>query len=192
VLSTLRFIAVVIAGSLLGLASAWWALDEPRFDISPRLGVWSVAGGEANPYAVARLARNSAGSLAASQGIALVAERDTDGARLRPTCTYTIDGPVPADTVWTLTVGSERGRLTVNPAGRVAFTSADSFRYDPGNRLRIGLGPMIGPGDYIVIGGLDTLRVTLRLYGPAFASHLPDPAELPAITRGACSGEAQK
>ncbi|WP_237154846.1 DUF1214 domain-containing protein [Oryzibacter oryziterrae] len=189
-LSTLRFIIVVIAGSLLGLASAWWVLNDPRLDISPRLGVWSVAGSEANPYAAARLARSTAGRLTPSQGIALIAERDGDGARLNPACTYLIEGPMPVDAVWTLTIGNERGRLTVNPAGRVAFTSADSFRYDPGNRVQIGVGPEMGTGDFIVTGGLDSLRVTLRLYSPTFASHPPDPAELPTITRRTCPAGA--
>ncbi len=192
-LATLRFIFVILAGVLLGLVSAWWAVGNLRFEGTRNIGQWSmqIDGAKANPYEAARAARRGGGGLGPSEGIELITEVAADSQPLKASCSYLIAGPTPQGVLWTLTVSDRDGRLPNNPARRFGFTSLDAMTFGPARQVRISIGRDARPGDFITTTGLPNLRVTLRLYSPALATRLPNAEQLPAITSLGCDEGAR-
>lgn len=187
-LSILRLVFIVLGGCLIGLASVWIAVEDPRLDFTPEIGPWrlvDLAPGN-DPYALARSSRNGMIGLGPSEGLTFAAFATSDGHRLSSACNYRLDGPVPKDVPWTLTVSSLDWRLPDNPAGRTGFTVYDAARQMPGNTVRISFGPDLRPGDYIPTRGLDDVAVLLRVYSSAVARQPLTAAELPAIIAESC------
>lgn len=187
----LRLAAIMLAGCLVGLLSAWWAVDDPRFDFTREVGPWRAvaAAVDTDPYGLARAAREGAIGLGGTEGLTLTALTDSAGRPLSPTCFYRIEGPLPKDALWTITIADRNGDLPANPADRVGFSAYDALHYDPGARIIIGLGPYPRPGDFVPLAGLDRPKVVLRLYSQAWASRAFGAGELPAIIRDDCRGE---
>ncbi|SCM75572.1 hypothetical protein KL86PLE_30019 [uncultured Pleomorphomonas sp.] len=192
-LATLRFILVILAGILLGLVSAWWAVGNLRFEGSRTIGQWSLQndGAKANPYEAVRAARRGGGGLGPSEGIELTTEISADGKPLAAACAYLVAGPMPQGVLWTLTVSDRDGRLPGNPARRVGFTSLDAMTFGAARQIRISIGRDVRPGDFVATTGLSSLRLTLRLYSPTLATRAPGPEQLPTVTSLGCQeGEA--
>lgn len=190
-LGTLRFILVVLGGVLLGLFSAWIAVEDPRFDFTRTIGPWrlvDLAPGN-DPYALARSSRNGMVGLGPTEGVTFAAFKSSDGRFLSPDCSYRVEGPVPKDVPWTLTIADRDWRLPDNPAGRTGFTVYDVMRYQPGNVIRIGFGRDVQPGDFIPTGELRSLSVLLRIYTVTAAKQPLLPSDLPSIVRLDCPGE---
>lgn len=191
-LSTWRFILVVLLGCLGGLASVWVAMEDPRFDFTPTIGPWrlvDLAPGD-DPYAQARSSRKGLVWLGPSEGLTLAAFKASDGHSLSPNCVYAIEGPAPKDVPWTLTVADHDNHLPVNSAGRTGFSVYDVSRPGPGNGIRVGFGPTVRPGDFIPTAGLRSVAVYLRVYSATAAKQPLSAADLPAIVRQDCPAEA--
>lgn len=187
-LATLRFIAVMLTGILLGLFSAWWAVGNIRFEGTKAIGQWSMQAnvGKSNPYQAARAARRGGGGIGPSEGIELITEVSTDNKPLTPACAYLINGPMPQGVLWTLTVSDRDGHLPHNPANRFGFTAADAMMFGPTRQVRVSIGREVRPGDFVSISGLSNLRLTLRLYSPTLAARAPSPDQLPVVTPLGC------
>jgi len=188
VLLTLRFIFVTLGGVLLGLASAWWAVGHLQFEGARTIGQWSLldSGAAGNPYEAARSVRRGSGSLGPSEGVELVTVINHDGQPLQADCSYVVSGPMPQGLLWTLTVSDHDGRFSENPAGRTGFTSQDAQAFGTNRQVHISIGREVRPGDFIPTTGLDSLRLTLRLYSPTVASRLPTSEQLPTVASLAC------
>lgn len=186
-LASLRFILVILAGVFLGLASAWWAVGNLRFEGGRTVGQWSMQndGAKSNPYEAARTARRG-GGLGPSEGIELVTEVSADNKPLSAACAYQITGPMPQNVLWTLTVSDRDGHLPHNPARRFGFTALDAMTFGPTRQVRITIGRDVRPGDFVSTVGLSTLRLTLRLYSPTLASRPPGVEQLPTVTSLGC------
>lgn len=186
-LATLRLILVILAGVFLGLASAWWAVGNLRFEGGRTVGQWSMQndGAKSNPYEAARAVRRG-GGLGPSEGIELITEVGADNKPLSAACAYQIAGPMPQGVLWTLTVSDRDGHLPHNPARRFGFTALDAMAFGPMRQVRISIGRDVRPGDFISTAGLSTLRLTLRLYSPTLASRPPGSEQLPAVTSLGC------
>lgn len=187
-LATLRFILVMLAGVLLGLFSAWWAVGNLRFEGARTIGQWSMQndGAKANPYEAARAVSRGGGGLGPSEGIELITEVSADSKPLEAACAYLIAGPMPQGVLWTLTVSDRDGHLPRNPARRFGFTSLDSMTFGPTRQIRISIGRDVRPGDFVATTGLSSLRLTLRLYSPTLATRMPGLEQLPTITSLGC------
>jgi len=186
VLRVLRLLIAATIGAVLGLGSVKAMLDDPRADFSVAVGPWRLGSGAAgDPYAAARIARAGLVGLGAAEGTAFAARTDSDGERLDPACHYVVAGAMPAADLWTLAVTDEDGRPPVNPAGRVGFTSRDAVRAADGG-VAIGVGRTVRPGDFVPVGDLASLRLTLRFYVSGLAGRLPRVDEMPAIQRLDC------
>lgn len=186
--ATLRFIAVMLTGILLGLFSAWWAVGNLRFEGTKAIGQWSMQAdaGKSNPYQAARAARRGSGGIGPSEGIELITETSSDNKPLTPACAYLINGPMPQGVLWTLTVSDRDGHLPRNPANRFGFTAADAMTFGPARQIRVSIGRDVRPGDFVPTSGLSNLRLTLRLYSPALAARAPSPDQLPVVTTLGC------
>lgn len=188
-LATIRFILVTLAGILLGLASAWWAVGNLHFGSRQTIGQWTLLddGAKANPYEAARTAQRGGGGLGPSEGIELVTEIDADNKPLNAACSYLVSGSLPQGMLWTLTVSDHDGRVPDNPAHRFGFTSLDSLAFGPTRQVRISIGHDVRPGDFVATTGLSSLRLTLRLYSPTVATRAPGADLLPVVTSLGCA-----
>ena len=186
-LATLRFILVILAGVFVGLASAWWAVGNLRFDGGRTVGQWSTQndGTKSNPYEAARAVRRG-GGLGPSEGIELTTEVTADNKPLDAACAYQIAGPMPQGVLWTWTVSDRDGHLPRNPARRFGFTAYDAVAFGPTRQIRISIGRDVRPGDFVPTDGLSSLRLTLRLYSPTLATRTPSPDQLPAVRLVGC------
>lgn len=185
-----RLLIVTLVGAALGLGSVWLALTHPMTDFSPRIGPWRLATGitpaRDDPYAAARAARDGLVALGAAEGVAFVARTDDDGRPLDPRCHYMVEGPMPAADLWTLGVTDDTGRPPRNPARRIGFTARDVVRSGDG-RVAITVGRTARPGNFVPVGDLSTLVLTLRAYSSGLSARLPRAGELPAVRRAECA-----
>lgn len=189
--SQLWFASVIVTGCLAGLASAWWAVDNPPIDLSTRIGPWRVTGGDpsVDPYTMARATRAGTIEMAREEGLQLAASGDSDGHALDPRCSYRIAGPLPKDAPWTIVVSGRDGALPETPKGRIGFTSYEALRYGSGYAISMTLAPEVGAGDGLTTGGLVHPTVTLRLYTPMLNPQELTARDLPGIVRTRCAEE---
>lgn len=183
-------IAIAIA-AILGLTTAWFAVDRGYLFGSVRIGDWTawpdVGSASADPYSLAMLARTGEVPLGTGEGIAFTATSDSDGRPLTGRCTYSLVGQTPAARLWTLTVYDEDGRLMANAARRSGFQSREILRRPDGS-FEIAVSPEVQPGNWLPVGRVDRFRLVLRLYDtPLTSGGMPADSTMPAIIRGACT-----
>lgn len=112
------FIAMIfacgVAGTALGGASAWWALDRDIFVQQISRGVWiaqpDFGQTSANPYSLAKSVQDPQLFLGPGEGVMFSAIKDEDGTLLSNNCNYRIIGNVPQTRLWTLAVQGSDGK----------------------------------------------------------------------------------
>jgi hypothetical protein len=185
-----RVFLVAAFGALLGLGSAHLAIEREWLVSRQHFGPWATAvgsaQGEVDPYSAAILARTGVVPLGPAEGIAYVGEVDSTGLPLDPRCHYTIAGPLPLSALWTLVATDASGRTADGPLHRFGFTSRDAVRAGA-TGVRITVGPTVRPWNYLPTAGLETLVLTLRIYGAPSSADAPvDAGSLPRVTRETC------
>jgi len=159
-------IAVVIA-AVIGLSTAWLAVDRGYMFGSVSIGDWTAwprAGtADADPYSLAWLARSGEVPLGAGEGIAFTAKADHDGDPLAGNCVYSVVGQTPAARLWTLTAYDAGGHLMPNAAQREAFHSQEILRRSDGS-FEILVAADVQPGNWLPISRVDYFELVVRLY----------------------------
>jgi len=140
-----------------------------------------------DPYARAIMARTGDIPLGLGEGIALVAETDSEGRALDSGCRYVVEGLTPAARHWTLTLYDDEGRPVRTPLERSGFTSSEVMRADDG-RFQIALARAPQPGNWLQTPQGGRIRAILRLYDTPVAGSLSwlDPGSLPIVRREGC------
>ncbi len=182
-------IAILIA-TLLGFATAWYAIDHGFMFSRVSVGPWSAWPGagspDADPYSIARLARTGEVALGAGEGLAFTAINDQDGQPLAGNCTYRLDGQTPAARLWTLTAYDEAGRLMSNPARRTGFHSREIVRRPDGSFV-IMVSARVQPGNWLPISTPGAFSLVLRLYDtPLTTGGEVSDTTMPRIIREGC------
>jgi len=182
-------IALTIA-SILGLGTAWLAVDRGflfgRIAIGPWEAFPSAGSPDADPYAVAHLARTGEVPLGAGEGLAFTALTDQDGFRLSGRCTYRIDGQTPAARLWTLTAYDSNGRLMANPARRTGFHSREILRRQDGGFL-ITVAGEVQPGNWLPVTTDGDFSLIFRIYDtPLTTGGEISETMMPRIEREGC------
>jgi hypothetical protein len=176
---------------ILGLGTAYWSVrgtyplgrtQAQGWVAFPKLGARDV-----DPYARAILARTGDIPLGLGEGIALLAEVDSDGRALDAACRYRIAGITPVARYWTLTLYGPDGRPVRTELERSGFTSAEVVR-DLEGRFEVVLSRMPEPGNWLQTPAGGRLRAILRLYDTPVAGSLSwlDPGSLPIVRREGC------
>jgi hypothetical protein len=190
-LLTLLTFCIAIGG---GAASVWYALDaDDGFD-ALHVGVWTafpdLGTPDASPYAKAAAARNGVLALGHAEGIRFIANRDSAGAPLSRSCTYTVAGNTPPARFWTLFPADPHSLMPLE-TGRglpVKLQSWAVLRQADGS-FTVTVGPHPAPGNWLAIGGSGKMTLALTLYDtPAATSSEIGSVELPRIAQAGCNG----
>lgn len=192
----LRYLAGVVAGSLLGISSALWlaglwpeggTLAFGNVDVSGWRSDFAIGSRAADPYVRARVARHGLLALAKSEAVYFTRVTDDEGAPLREACTYRLAGGAMPAAWWSVTLYDARSMLPANTDGAL---SLDASRAGTGAWEAI-IAPErpAGPGHWVSSRKAGTFDLTLRLYLPEPAL-LADPAttlQPPRIERLRCA-----
>jgi hypothetical protein len=191
----LYLIATFAAALLLGIGSAWYAIQYGSPLTTTRSGSWASWVNEGNPladpYTKAHLARSGRLPLTSTIGRYFIAYTDSDGRTLSSGCDYLIEGAPIDARWWSLAVYDDRGSLIDNPAKRYSFNSEETIRHADGT-YRINLARNARPENWLPSGDSTdrTLVLMLRVFGPretnaAGVGWVPD-ERLPKIERKTC------
>lgn len=181
-----------LAGALvIGIASAEYTLDrDSPFEIV-RAGPWEahpLAGTtKADPYSIARYARQGRIPLGSGEGVAFTTQTDSLGSRLNPSCSYEISGETPSARLWTLTATDGNGHLVATVDGRSSISSTSLLRATNGSFV-ITTSQAPQPGNWLPVGpGSRGMQLTMRLYdAPVATGSTVSQPVMPRILRKAC------
>ncbi len=182
-------LAVVIA-IVVGISTAWYAVDRGRIFGSVTAGDWTAWPAEgttdADPYSLAMLARTADLPLGASEGLSFTADRDDQGEPLSGACSYDVTGQPPAARLWTLTAYDQYGHLIPNGLGRPGFHSREIVRRESGD-FTIRVSPIAASGNWLPIGAPGRFELELRLYDTPLTTGAQLAAlTMPRISKVAC------
>ena len=164
-LALIRVILAALVGLLLGLAFTVGALDRSALGVA--VGPWRAIprqdNGEADPYALAAIARSSLLPLGAAEGLAFVASTASDGTGLASRCDFAVTGPTPSARAWTISLLDPSGYPVPDPVARYGFTSAEMLR-EAGSSFVIEVSPAARTGNWLPTGKATRYVLMLRLY----------------------------
>lgn len=114
----LAWVATVLIGIALGLASAWGALDMGRASFSETYGGWQfnrAAGSQAaGPYTRAIIAITGLLALSSREAVYFNRDRDENGHPLDEACIYELSGHQPDARWWSVTLYAPDNYLAQN------------------------------------------------------------------------------
>lgn len=181
-------LCVAIGG---GAASVWYALQSQEGVGAVTIGGWTaypdIGTPESDPYSKARVAREGMLALGRAEGLAFVAQRDSNGDTLRRECRYTVEGAVPAARFWTLyAADAEMAAIGSGTARANALHSLGLLRLAD-NSLAISISARPAPGNWLEISGSGRMFLVLTLYDTPIASStgVAD-VELPQVLKAGC------
>jgi hypothetical protein len=177
--------SAVVVALVLGLGSAWWAINRPFPSIHN--GAWqhdSLTGSAAaNLYLRARVARYALLALNSSEALYFFATTDDEGDPLLCNATYRLEGKDLDARWWSVTVYGADDFLISNDQSRYSYNMTNLAR-EPDGSYRIRLSCSDKTGNWIPTGKGDSFIVALRLFNPGSSvrEHL-DTIALPRIVR---------
>lgn len=187
------WLGLAVAGVLLGLASAWWAVTRAA-QLGDAAGPWRVSllagSAQADALTRARVARGGLLALNREETMYFVASTDSAGAPLRSRCSYRVSGAPPEARWWSLTAYADDFFLFADDQHRYSVSSANAALDAQGRfALRTGPQPPAGATEpWLPTPGDRGLVLTLRVYNPSAALQAqPQSLQPPRIERqGAC------
>jgi hypothetical protein len=187
--STVAIVFILAIGG--GAASVQYALNRlAGFDgltVGPWIAYPNRGTPGADPYSKARFSRTAELPLGRAEGLAFVASVDSASAPLRRSCSYRIEGKVPAARFWTLYPSVDGATpLQASILRRQGLHSMQILRRDD-DSFEVVASPVPHPGNWLATGGEGTMNLVITLYD-APAINNPDAAqvELPLIYRTGC------
>lgn len=187
----LAWVAAVIAGVVLGLGSAWAALQFGGAAFTEQYGHWrfSRAAGSsaADPYTRAIIARSGLLALSAREAVYFSLYQDDQGRPLSESCIYELNGRPLDARWWSVTLYADDNFLAQNTDHAA---SIDASHIAPG-RWSARIAPVRGDAQYWLSsrGARRNFSLTLRVYNPQ-RDFRPSEAALPQLTRVSCAGES--
>jgi hypothetical protein len=198
---TMKTLAALLAtltlAIVLGLGSAWYAIEHGTPITTAHVGPWSGWLHEGDPaadaYTKAHIARSRRLPLSAASGRVFIARTDSEGKPLTSACSYIVQGPPLNAQWWSIALYDATGKVMDNPSGRFSITGNEMVRRGDGH-YRIFVGSEARPENWlpVVTNSAHDLMLVLRLYGP----RTPDErsredqgieSRLPSIEKQSCS-----
>jgi len=187
--TALKVLAVLVLGTLLGLAATWLLIFRGSPQGATRDGPWTtnltVGSSSSDIYTRATVAVHGLLALNRGETIYYAAHADSDGNRFDGHCTYLIAGRDPPARWWAITAYAMDDYLIPNPAHRYSV-SKNSVTRNAAGAFTATISPKRFDHDWISVANAPFL-LTLRLYNPA-PSVAADPAHvaLPTIKKVSC------
>jgi hypothetical protein len=191
-----------LSGTAAGGICALWAAGMlgtgPALSDQLRIGIWSsdwsIGSETANPWTRARVARHGLLALRKEEAVYFTANTDSEGRRLRETCTYEVSAGQMPGLWWSVTLYDAGSYLPRNQDGALSFdlTKAQARGMADSWRFTIAPGPFPEQAG-ISSRGAGAFDLTLRIYKPT-EELLASPAkalEAPTIRQLACEGTTE-
>jgi hypothetical protein len=187
------WIAIVTAGALLGVGSAWLWLTRTD-PAGTRIGPWLVnleaGSSDASTYTRARIALKALLALDRRETLYYIAQQDDAGRPLRSRCRYLISGSIPSARWWSVTAYADDLFLFPDNEQRYSV-SGENLTLKAVGRFSAVTGPetpVSGALAWIPTPGDRGLILTLRLYNPSPEVQMdPGALAVPSIQRqGEC------
>ncbi len=188
IVTTTIFLAIALGG---GIASVWYALDSNRSFGSIKIGNWiaypEAGTPNADPYSVARRARDGELPLGQAEGLRFYAKIDSEGKSLSGRCNYTLEGNVPQARFWTLyAAGPGLAAIRSTAHRNTALHSRQLLRRQDSS-FAITIGPDPAPGNWISVSVPGPVVFVLTLYDTQVASAVTSAGhDFPGIVRADC------
>jgi hypothetical protein len=188
----LAWAAAVLAGVVLGAASAWGALEIGRSNLGETFGQWSfsrAAGSQAaGPYTRAIIARDGLLALSAREALYFTLKRDEAGRPLEESCVYDLVGRPPAARWWSVTLYADDSFLAQN-SDHAASIDATGVRAGADGYWRALVAPVRGDAAHWISSRAARrgFSLTLRVYNPQ-RDFRASAATLPVLRRRSCAG----
>jgi hypothetical protein len=189
--SVLKILAVLVIGTLLGLAATWATVIRGGWGGAVSDGPWKTSldtgSSAAGLYQRANVAVHGLLALNRSETIYYTAGSDSDGAPLTGACRYELVGRDPPTRWWSITAYGGDDYLIPNPAGRYSASMNGVTRQGDGSFRIVVAKDGNGATNWIPVDD-GRFSLSLRLYNPD-ARVAADPAHvaLPEIHKGACT-----
>jgi hypothetical protein len=165
----INFLIFAVLSLVLGLGSAYYAVEHGFAFVAPHSGPWRtwVNAGSlgADPYTRAQIARFGDLPITSASGLTFVASTDSDGEDLSSSCEYEIVARPLATIWWSISLFDSDGQLIPNQAERHAFNS-QNLTVLPDGTQRIALAPRARPGHWLPSGEDHDLVLVLRMIRP--------------------------
>ena len=188
--TVVKILAVIVVGTLLGLAATWFSVFRGTMAGGVSDGPWKTslyAGSSAGgPYLRAVIAVHGLLALNRQETIYYTAATDSDGAALTGACRYEIAGRDPPTRWWSITAYGADDYLIATPSELYSVSKNSIVRRTDGSFIVTVLRDAASV-DQIAVGD-GRFSLTLRLYNPA-PSVAADPAHvaLPIIEKAGCA-----
>lgn len=188
------FIGTFAVALLLGIGSAWYAIDKGTPLTTATVGPWEswISDGhpDADAYTKAHVARSGRLPLTSTVARYFTAHTDSAGHRLTSSCQYTITGFPLNARWWSVALYDSQGGLVPNASDRYSLNSEELLRRADGT-FRINLARTPRPENWIPTGTADqSLVLMLRIYSPRETDSLGigfiPGNRLPVIERTSC------
>jgi len=190
----LAWIAAVVAGIVLGGASAWATLEFGRSSFLEDYGAWrhSRATGStaAGPYTRAIIARDGLLALSAREALYFTLYEDDQGQPLEENCSYELTGRAFAARWWSVTLYADDSFLAQND-DHAASIDASHVTPATDGRWRARVSTVRGDAIYWLSSrnARRDFSLTLRVYNPQ-RDFVAAEDTLPTLTRLSCLGES--
>jgi len=186
--------AALLAGLLVGAASAWATLEIGRSSFGESYGAWhhSRAAGStaAGPYTRAIIARDGLLALSAREALYFTLYKDDQGDPLSENCSYELAGGSLNARWWSVTLYADDSFLAQNE-DHAASIDASSIAMTGDGRWRALISTVRGNAIYWLSSrnARRDFSLTLRVYNP-HRDFRPSEEALPTLTRLSCLGES--
>lgn len=186
----LKIIAVLVIGTLLGLAATWLFVIHGAMPGGVNDGPWKtnllIGSSGGNMRTRAAVAVHGLLALNRHETIYYSTYADGDGNTLDGNCTYLVAGRDPPTRWWSITAYAADDYMIPNPAHRYSVSKNSVTRNAAGEFVAT-LSRKRFDRDWIALDG-KPFSLTLRLYNPA-DSVAADPAHvtLPSVKKVSCS-----
>ena len=184
----IAFILVSLAASIIGIGSAWFALQGDLKFQNVKIGQWNIwpkaADPSADPYTKAYLARTGKTWMSTTEGLAFFSNKDSKGEQYASNCEYKLTGIIPRGRLWTLSyfeTGKNQG--STSPA----YITSEDVIWSEDNRLEIFIAKTAQPGNWLPLTSKSSFSLVLRIYDTPLTSGALDAAiKTPLIERVSC------
>lgn len=189
----LAWAAAIVAGIVLGAASAWATLEVGANSFGEHYGAWThnraTGSAAAGPYTRAIIAKEGLLALSAREALYFNLTVDQDGRPLSEDCVYELSGGELDARWWSVTLYADDGFLVQN-SDLAHSIDASRVRLSRDGAWRARISPVRGDAPYWLssrAAGRE-FSLTLRVYNPQ-RDFRASAETLPALSRLSCAGE---